>query len=393
MIKETREDRTTETNEKQAPEQANKKLEEYALFERLFEKSPDAVVVVDGEGVIVKVNQQTEALFGYRREELIGRHVEILIPDRFQERHCQDRRHYMADPHPRKMGSALELYGKHSQGREIPLDIMLAPIECEEGVCILAVARDITQQKHYEAQLNQLNAQLKTQIEQLTEANKELADVSYTISHDLRAPLRHVIGFAEMLSARSPDSLDEKSRHYVEVIAQASRKMADQVDGLLAFSQLRRIKVVKIRVDLDKMVWDIVTELTRKTEGREIEWVVAALPTVVGDPEMLGLVMFNLIANAVKFTQACFLAKIEIGAHDQTDETVIYVRDNGVGFDDRYANKLFGMFQRLHAAEDFDGVGIGLANVRRIIERHGGRIRAEGAVGVGATFRFSLPKA
>ncbi|GFO63643.1 sensor histidine kinase [Geomonas paludis] len=393
MVKEAGTDTTAARSEHPAPEQANEKLEEHALFERLFEKSPDAVLVVDGAGVIVKVNQHTEALFGYRREDLIGRHVEILIPDRFRARHRQDRRHYVADPQPRKMGSALELYGKHSQGWEIPLDIMLVPIECGERRWILAVARDITQQKRYEADLRHLNAQLQSQIEQLTAANKELADVSYTISHDLRAPLRHVIGFAEMLMAQSAHVLEEKSRHFLDVIMQSSRKMADQVDGLLVFAQLRRIEVVKARIDLNRMVGDIVTELARKAEGRDIEWQVPPLPTVAGDPEMLRLVMFNLLANAVKFTQSRSLAKIEVGALDESEATVIFVRDNGVGFDGRYVNKLFGMFQRLHAAEEFEGTGIGLANVRRIIERHGGRIWAEGAVDVGATFRFSLPKA
>lgn len=250
----------------------------------------------------------------------------------------------------------------------------------------------LLQQEQNTAKIMELNQSLQNQVEQLTAANKELADVSYTISHDLRAPLRHVIGFAEMLSDRSRDSLDEKSRHYVEVIVQSSRKMADQIDGLLVFSQLRRIEVVKTRLDLSKITGDIVAELAKKAEGREIEWLVTALPAVAGDAEMLRLVMFNLISNAVKFTQSRSLAKIEIGALDEPDHTIIYVKDNGVGFDGRYANKLFGMFQRLHAAEEFEGTGIGLANVRRIIERHGGRIWAEGAVNVGATFRFSLPK-
>lgn len=172
----------------------------------------------------------------------------------------------------------------------------------------------LLQQEQNTAKILELNQLLQNQVEQLTAANKELADVSYTISHDLRAPLRHVIGFAEMLSARSFSSLDEKSRHYVEVITQSSRKMADQVDGLLVFSQLRRTEVVKIRIDLNKMVGDIVAELANKAEGRRIEWQMGTLPSVLGDLKMLRLVMFNLIGNAVKFTQSRSLAKIEIGA-------------------------------------------------------------------------------
>lgn len=250
----------------------------------------------------------------------------------------------------------------------------------------------LLQEKQNISKIMDLNASLEDQVEQLTAANKELAEISYTISHDLRAPLRHVIGFAEMLNEQNLTSLDQKSRHYLEVITHSAHKMADLVDGLLVFSQLGRTELVKTRIDLDQMVGDVVKELAREAKGREIEWNKAPLPAVVGDANLLRLVIFNLIANAVKFTQTRSLAKIEIGALDEADEIIIYVRDNGAGFDGSYVNKLFGIFQRLHGAEEFEGAGVGLASVQRIIVRHGGRVWAEGAVDVGATFWFSLPK-
>jgi light-regulated signal transduction histidine kinase (bacteriophytochrome) len=248
------------------------------------------------------------------------------------------------------------------------------------------------QQEKNTAKIIELNVSLQKQVEQLTAANNELAKVSYTISHDLRAPLRHVIGFAELLNARNSESLDEKSRHYLKAITQAGQTMASLIDGLLVFSQLGRSDLVKTRIDLNKVVRDILQQFTRSTEGREIEWSICMLPAVVGDADMLRLVISNLIANAIKFTQTRSLAKIEIGALDAADETLIYVKDNGVGFDGMYANKLFGMFQRLHAADEFEGSGVGLAKVQRIIVRHGGRVWAEGAVNIGAIFWFSLPK-
>ena len=251
----------------------------------------------------------------------------------------------------------------------------------------------LAQQEQSDDKITELNISLKTQIEQLTASNRELEAFSYTISHDLRAPIRHIIGFVDMLNSRDLSSLDEKSRHYLRVITEAAQKMGNLVDGLLAYSQLGRTELKKVRVDLNGLVRDIVQKLAADTKGREIQWEIASLPDVVGDAAMLQQVMVHLIANAVKFTKPRPQAKIEIGALDQSCETVIYVRDNGVGFDSRYVNKLFGMFQRLHSSEEFEGVGVNLAIVQRILVRHEGRVWAEGAVDGGATIWIALPKA
>jgi PAS domain S-box-containing protein len=363
------------------------------MFERLFENSPDGIVVVDGNGVIRKVNRQAEGIFGFMREELIGQRIEFLMPERFRERHHQHIKSYFADPRPRKMGVGLDLYGRSQDGREFPLDILLAPIATNEGTWAFAVIRDITVQKQNEARISELNTELTRQVQQLASTNRELEAFSYSVSHDLRAPLRHVIGFVDLLNSKAGESLDEKSRHYMEVITEAAKKMGELIDDLLAFSRMGRAEMLKSRVDLASLVHDIAEDVAQEATDREIEWVINPLPQVLGDSSMLRQVIFNLLSNAVKFTRSRPHARIEVGATDDEAEVRVYVRDNGVGFDATYVNKLFGLFQRLHRSDEFEGTGVGLAIVQRIVSRHGGRTWAEGEVDQGATFWFSLPKA
>ena len=378
--------------EKEMVQQAEPPVTENQLYERLFQYAPDAVVVVDSDGVIRKINQKTEALFGYRREELLGQRIEFLIPERYRQVHRHHRTGYFADPRTRQMGAGLELYGRNRDGSEIPVDIMLSPIRTADGVWALAVVRDVTPRKEDEAKIAALNAALKHQVEQLAAANRELEAFSYSVSHDLRAPLRHIAGFVELLSKRDNTGLDEKSLHYLQVIAESARKMGVLIDDLLAFSRMGRVEMKTTRITLDSMVKEVVGELMKDAEGRDVVWEIAPLPVVAGDPAMLRLVLVNLLANALKFTRSRPQARIDIGAVEDIDEVRFYVRDNGVGFNMNYVNKLFGLFQRLHTTEEFEGTGVGLANVQRIIHRHGGRTWAEGAIDGGATFWFSLPK-
>ncbi|QWV92443.1 PAS domain S-box protein [Geomonas oryzisoli] len=379
-----------DNTERRASEEAMVKSR--TMLERLFETAPDAIVVVDGTGVIRKVNQQAEVTFGYMREELVGQRIELLIPKRFHKRHRQHLRNYFGDPRARKMGIGLELYGRHKNGTEIPVDIMLNPIEAQEATWVFAVIRDITIQKQGEAKIMELNLALRNQLEQLAATNRELESFSYSVSHDLRAPLRHIIGFVDLLNSKAGLGLDEKSHHYLDVISGAAKKMGLLIDDLLAFSRMGRSEMMKGWVDLGLLVREIVADLQGDLQGREVAWDIAPLPVVLGDAAMLRQVLINLIGNAVKFTRSRAPARIAIGALEREDDQEIFVRDNGVGFDEAYANKLFGLFQRLHANEEFEGTGVGLAIVQRIVLRHGGRVWAEGGVGTGACFWFSLPK-
>ncbi|GFO67364.1 hypothetical protein GMLC_09430 [Geomonas limicola] len=249
----------------------------------------------------------------------------------------------------------------------------------------------ILQREQNAQQVTELNRSLQHQVEQLTAANRELAEVSYTISHDLRAPLRHIAGFVELLKTHHPENLDRQAQHYLEVIGDAARTMGNLVDDLLAFTRLGSSELARKNVDLAHLLRSVLRELAETTREREIEWQIAHLPVVVGDPGMLHQVLYNLVHNALKFTRPRRPARIEIGCQELPGEKVIFVRDNGVGFDMRYRNKLFGRFQRLHPGSAFEGTGMGLANVQRIVARHGGRVWAEGEPDQGATFWFTLP--
>lgn len=250
----------------------------------------------------------------------------------------------------------------------------------------------LTERKRSEQRIADLNHVLVKRTAALEAANQELEAFSYTVSHDLRAPLRHVSGFIELFRQHAGESADEKSRHYLTTIAGAAKRMGALIDDLLMFSQMGRAEMQGTRVDLSILMSGVCASFENELRTRTLEWRIHELPTVTGDPAMLRLVLVNLLGNAVKYTGGRPDAVIEVGATEGKSEDVVFISDNGVGFDMQYASKLFGVFQRLHRDDEFEGTGIGLANVRRIINRHGGRTWAEGEIGKGATFHFSLPR-
>ena len=251
---------------------------------------------------------------------------------------------------------------------------------------------EVEQRKRREDEVRNLNNELVKRARELETSNNELESFAYSVSHDLRAPLRHVVGYSELLQRQASATLDEKSRRYVETILGSAKRMGNLIDDLLAFSRIGRAETKNTLVSLDQLIKEVVAEIGQDTTGRDIVWKIHPLPVCYGDRSMLKLVIGNLLANAVKFTRMRAQAEIEIGRVDGQDEVEVFVRDNGAGFDMQYVDKLFGVFQRLHLPEEFEGTGIGLATVRRIIHRHGGEVRAEGGVDQGATFYFSLPK-
>ena len=244
--------------------------------------------------------------------------------------------------------------------------------------------------------LRQLNSELEQRVAQRTAqweaAQKELDAFSYSVSHDLRAPLRHIDGFVELLRQSLGDKLEPANLEYLRVISSSTRLMGRLIDGLLAFSRLGRAPMHRAPIDMAGLVQAVLHELRFDTEGRMVEWVIGELPEVFGDATLLRQALLGLLSNALKYTRTRSAARIEIGSTSNEQETAFFIRDNGIGFDMQYAGKLFGVFQRLHAASEFEGIGIGLANVRRVIQRHGGRTWAEAGLDQGATFYFSLPK-
>lgn len=252
---------------------------------------------------------------------------------------------------------------------------------------------DIEKAQQEITKLNQtLERRVAERTSQLEMANKELEAFSYSVSHDLRSPLRHIDGFMDLLRASAREKLDAKSLRYLNIVTDSAKQMGQLIDDLLLFSRMGRTELQKGEVDLNHLVTDVIESLKPDMKDRNITWKQTPLPQVIGDMAMLRQVFSNLLGNAIKYTRPRDPAVIEIGARDEADDAVIFIRDNGVGFDEQYSQKLFGVFQRLHDSREFEGTGIGLANVRRIINRHGGKVWAESKVDEGATFYISLPK-
>ena len=361
----------------------------------IIEFSDDAIIGKGLDGVVQSWNVGAERMYGYPAAEMIGRPIGVLAPPELATENVAllDRIRQGEDVVRR------ETVRVRKDGERIDVSLTISPIRDAAGAVVGAstIARDITERRRAQQQLAGLAAELERRVDertrQLAAANRELEAFAYSVSHDLRAPLRHIAGFVELLLRRVQGRLDVEARRYATVISEAAGAMGTMIDDLLSFSRMGRAEMAKSVVEVGPLFAEIIRELGPETEGRIVEWKVGALPPVTADRQMLRLALTNLLANAAKFTRTRSRAEIEIGCapSGERPETVIFVRDNGVGFDMKYADKLFNVFQRLHRAEDFEGTGIGLANVRRIVERHGGRVWAESAPDRGATFFLALP--
>lgn len=485
-------------------------------FRGLLDSAPDPIVIVDQAGCITLTNAQAEKIFGYRRDELLGQPVELLIPERFRQAHVGDRIHYMSRPVTRPMGEGAELYGRRKDGSELPVEISLSPLETEQGILITSIVRDISERKHYEAlkhqaqkryqelitnlpvgvyrntpgetgrflevnpamvsifeadsaeqllagtvselycdpadrtafsdkilqhgqvqseeirlktlrgrefdaaitavmkrdghgniyfdgivedisarkdserHIQQLNEQLQARAGELEAINHELEAFSYSVSHDLRAPLRAMDGFSRTLLTDYANRLDDKGRDRLERIRAAAQRMAALIDDLLGLSRISRTELKREAIDLTRIAGEIVAQLQQQDPERSVRFSAPETLVTEGDPRLLQVAMDNLLGNAWKFTGQRADAAIELGLHYNAGEPVYFVRDNGAGFDMAYADKLFGAFQRLHDTREFSGTGIGLATVQRVIHKHGGRIWAESAPDEGTIFYFTL---
>ncbi len=356
----------------------------------LLDLTHDTIFVRDLTETITYWNRGAQELYGWSAEQAVGKNTHQLLRtifpapvDEIQTEFLRSGRWEGELEKTKADGTSVVVASRWSLQRN----------ENDDPIAILETNNDITRRKRGEEEIRQLNLQLGKKTTELEIINKELEAFAYSVSHDLRAPLRHMVGFTELLQKNASSVLDDKGRRYMAMILESAKRMGTLIDDLLAFSRIGRAETRETMVSLDQLVNEVKAEVGHEAEGRNITWSVSSLPDVYGDRSMLKLALVNLVSNAVKFTRTRPRPEIEIGyLKERQDEIVIFVRDNGVGFDMKYINKLFGVFQRLHRAEEFEGTGIGLATVKRVIHRHGGQVWAEGSTGGGATFSFSLPR-
>ncbi len=355
-----------------------------------------AIIFFDQFGVITSWNSGAEHINLYQNQEIIGQHFSIFFTE-------QDRKNNKPQW---LLGMALSKGHAEDEGWRVKKDgsvfwesVTIIAIRKENGTHtgFVKIAHDLSERRKAEDEIKKLNETLEQKVIertiQLEDANKELEAFSYSVSHDLRAPLRHIGGFIDLLLKNSSIQLDETGRRYLNTISESSHEMGNLIDALLTFSRLNRTDLLHTKINTNKMISRVIKTFDSETAKREIEFKIKSLPETSGDERLLTQVWLNLISNALKYTRNKETAVIEIGGILQANDAIFYIKDNGVGFDMKYVSKLFGVFQRLHKAKDFEGVGIGLANVKRIINRHGGTCWAESKLGQGATFFFSVPNA
>jgi PAS domain S-box-containing protein len=350
------------------------------------------VLIRDLQDRIILWNHGMEKLYGWSKAEAIGAYSHILMRTEFPESLESIRSRLFSEGHWEG-----ELVHYHKDGTRLLVASQWV-LHSEQGsrpTAILEVNNDITERKHAEEQVRRLNAELELRVQErtaeLTTANKELEAFTYSVAHDLRAPLRHIDAFSKILYEDFAAGLPQEAQRYLASIRQGSLNMNHLVDDLLNLARVGRQELKRLPTPLHTLVEEVVADLKRELRGRSIEWQIQPLPTVECDPGLMKQVFANLLGNAVKYTRPRPLALIEVGCEKKNGDSAIFVRDNGVGFSMKYLDKLFGVFQRLHRAEEFEGTGVGLATVERIIRKHGGTIWAEAAVDKGATFYFMLP--
>jgi PAS domain S-box-containing protein len=373
-----------EIDERRRAEEALRTSE--ARYRLLVEEAPLGIVLFNDEALIEQVNPAACAMLGYEASELIGMHPLPLIDS-------ADHAKVEGAVAPLEAGETMRMEQRLIRKNGSRLPVMSLSRQMPDGRYQF-IFQDISERKQAEEAVHALNEQLDQRVRErtaeLVAANKELESFSYSVSHDLRAPLRAINGFSNLLISDYADKLSGEALEYLDKVKENANKMASLIDDLLAFSRLSRNPLKKRRVDLRGLVVQVIDELHDEAGEREIKWQIGDLPPCQADPALLKQVYANLISNALKYTRPRQAPVIEIGSRQLRGQMVYFVRDNGVGFDMRYAGNLFGVFQRLHSETEFEGTGIGLAIVQRIVNRHGGRIWAEGEVDKGATFSFTL---
>jgi PAS domain S-box-containing protein len=380
-----------------ARKQAERELQESrARISAIINSAMDAVISVDSEQRITLFNKAAENMFRCPASDALGRPLPVFIPTGLEGIVKQE-----LAPSRRGNGSHAQAGTRYSairsDGERFPIEASVSQVEVGTQKISTIILRDITHRMQAEEQIRLMTTELEQRVQQRTseliEANRELESFTYTVAHDLRAPLRHMEAFSKILLEDFATSVPEEARVYLEAVRTGSRNMSHLVDDLLNLARIGRQALKRHMTPLDSISWQVVTELKAEAAeaGRTVEWRVEPLPEVECDPGLMTLVFRNLLSNALKYSRPRSPAIIEVGCTRVGDQQAVFIRDNGVGFSMKYVGKLFGVFQRLHRAEEFEGTGVGLATVERVIRKHGGRVWAEAILDKGATFYFTIP--
>ncbi|HEV3038327.1 MAG TPA: ATP-binding protein [Candidatus Angelobacter sp.] len=352
----------------------------------------DAFIAINEAGIIIDWNPQAVTLFGWTEEEAIGQPLhDTIIPPSYREAHLRGLTQFLATGNGPVLNRTLELTALDRNEREFPVELSIWPMRKEGRITFNAFLRDISVRKKAEQQIAKLNAELAHRVSELEARNKELEAFSYSVSHDVRAPLRHIAGFSQLLLEECKELISPDGREYLQEIQHSTRRLQQLVEDLLRFSRLGAQGMKLQMTNLGEVVEEVVASVGRDLGGRKVTFDVAPLPIAECDRALIKQVFMNLISNAVKFTATRDHAVIKVGEYHQGGENIFFVRDNGVGFDMKNAERLFEPFHRLHSQEQFEGTGVGLATVQRIILKHHGRVWAESESDHGASFFFSLP--
>lgn len=365
---------------------------------QILDGAPYAVVLADTRGEIIYANAEVASLFGWEPEELVGQKVEVLVPAALREAHVRYRDGYDAQPRVRPMGVNRDIEGLRRDGTTFPADIMLSPIEVQGQRVMMAMIRDDSERRQNERRLAALSTSLEKKNLELERHNRELEAFAYTASHDLQEPLRKIVAFGDRVARRLDDRLDDTSRDYLGRMLDAGRRMQTLIDDLLQWSRITTRARPTTPVDLDQLVAATLRDLELAIERSGGRVVVGPLGTIEGDAAQLRTVFQNLLDNALKYRKRDVPPTVEVRAEriapakaEQPESLRIEVRDDGIGFDPKYVERIFQMFERLHGRNEYAGTGIGLALCRKIVERHGGTIHARSEPGAGSTFVVTIP--
>ena len=383
-------------------------------FRQLLEAVPDSMIIVNAKNEIELTTSQTEIHFGYNKNELKGKKIEMLLPDAHLISHKVFSNIELKDGIASVKKEAIELQGRRKDGSLFPVEVTLSVIDGEEGLMIISAIRDITEKKKKEVNIIKLNDELEQKVKQRTTelekirshleeevskrtleikmSNQELEAFSYSVSHDLRAPLRAIAGYSTILQEDYLGQVDEEGQRVIQIIIRNVTRMQKLIDDMLRFSRLTRQEISMSSINMKALFKEAYQRLLQAEPAtRDIEFKISDIPDTKGDHAMISQMITNLVSNALKYTRLRKKAVIEVGSKTVDNMNIYFIKDNGVGFDEHYKDKLFEVFQRLHKDAEFEGTGVGLAIVQRVIFKHGGQVWGESSQGEGATFYFTLP--